>query len=74
MKESLNYVLVGGENIPENPKKARSMHYEWVEDLYEQCKKHNIAFFFKQWGSNPRNKPEIINLKSSFPKIEEPVD
>lgn len=54
--------------------KARNMHYEWVEDLYEQCKKHNIAFFFKQWGSNPRNKPEIINLKSSFPKIEEPVD
>lgn len=50
------------------------MHYEWVEDLYEQCKKHNIAFFFKQWGSNPRNKPEIINLKSIFPKIEEPVD
>lgn len=37
-KESLDWVLVGGENIPEDPKKARSMYYEWVEDLYEQVK------------------------------------
>ena len=70
-KDKLDWVVVGGENIPENPKKARSMQYEWVEDLYEQCRKYDIAFFFKQWGSNPRNRPDLINLKSGFPKVEE---
>ena len=30
---------------------ARPMNKEWVVNIQKQCKKANIPFFFKQWGT-----------------------
>lgn len=49
----LDWVIVGGEKTPNNPKKARLMKLEWVDSIYNQCQKHRIPFFFKQWGNHP---------------------
>lgn len=50
--ECLDWVIVGGENIPNNPNKARLMKLEWVESIWNQCRKKDVPFFFKQWGNN----------------------
>ena len=42
----VNWVIAGGETGP----KARKTKKEWVVGLWSACKKHNIPFFFKQWG------------------------
>ena len=42
----ISWVIVGGESGPG----ARPMKTEWVEAILEQCRKAQIAFFFKQWG------------------------
>ncbi len=42
----LDWVIVGGESGPN----ARPMHPDWVRSLRDQCRKANVAFFFKQWG------------------------
>ncbi len=44
--KDIDWVIVGGESGPY----ARPMKKEWVEEIYEQCKKFKIPFFFKQWG------------------------
>lgn len=49
--DRLDWVIVGGEKIPNNPRKARLMKLEWVESLYRQCKNKDVPFFFKQWGN-----------------------
>jgi protein gp37 len=41
---------VGEESGPQ----ARPMDRNWVEDIHAACRKHDTAFFFKQWGG--RNK------------------
>ncbi|WP_395611666.1 DUF5131 family protein [Allosphingosinicella sp.] len=46
----VHWAIVGGESGP----RARSMDEEWVERLYEICRRDDVAFFFKQWGG--RNK------------------
>lgn len=51
----LDWVILGGEKIPNNPKKARLMKWEWVDSIYNQCKKAGVPLFFKQWGNNPTN-------------------
>lgn len=51
--DRLDWVIVGGEKIPNNPNKARLMKLEWVESLYRQCKNKDVPFFFKQWGNYP---------------------
>jgi len=33
---------------------ARPMKPEWATSIRDQCEKHDVAFFFKQWGG--RNK------------------
>lgn len=48
---SLDWVIVGGENIPNNPNKARLMKLELVESIYDKCKIKDVPFFFKQWGN-----------------------
>lgn len=47
---SIHWAIVGGESGP----KARPMPQIWVEEIEEICRKHDTAFFFKQWGG--RNK------------------
>lgn len=46
----VHWAIVGGESGP----RARSMEAEWVERLFEICRRDDVAFFFKQWGG--RNK------------------
>jgi len=40
-------VIVGGES----GNKARPMKEEWAINIKDQCKKANVPFFFKQWGT-----------------------
>jgi protein gp37 len=42
----IHWVIVGGESGPE----ARPMKKQWAINLQDECKKQNVAFFFKQWG------------------------
>ena len=46
----VHWAIVGGESGPG----SRLMEEEWVEKLYELCRRDDVAFFFKQWGG--RNK------------------
>jgi protein gp37 len=49
--EGISWVVVGGESGP----KCRPMKPEWVREIREQCRKAEIAFFFKQWGGPRKN-------------------
>lgn len=42
----IHWVIVGGESGPG----ARPMQPKWVESIHRQCRRINVAFFFKQWG------------------------
>lgn len=44
--EKLNWIIVGGES----QKEARPTHPDWVRSIRDQCQKHGVHFFFKQWG------------------------
>jgi protein gp37 len=46
----VHWAIVGGESGP----RARPMEEDWVERLYDICRRDDVAFFFKQWGG--RNK------------------
>lgn len=48
--KDIDWVIVGGES----GHRPRPMEAQWVLDIQEQCKKNDVAFFFKQWGG--RNK------------------
>jgi protein gp37 len=76
--EGIQWVIVGGESGP----RARPMNRDWVNSVMEQCRRHNVPFFFKQWGGVHKKRagreldgrtfdefPQI--LRSEFPpKIE----
>lgn len=42
----IHWVIVGGESGPG----YRPMQLEWAKEVRDQCRKANVAFFFKQWG------------------------
>ena len=44
--DGIRWVIVGGESGPG----ARPMKADWVRSIREQCRKADVAFFFKQWG------------------------
>jgi protein gp37 len=44
--KGIHWAIVGGESGP----RARPMKEEWVEWLYDACRRDDVAFFFKQWG------------------------
>lgn len=44
--DGINWVVVGGESGPG----ARPIREVWVEEIHENCKRSQTAFFFKQWG------------------------
>ena len=46
----IHWAIVGGESGP----KSRHMEPVWVDEIERMCRRHNTAFFFKQWGG--RNK------------------
>jgi protein gp37 len=65
--KGIDWVIVGGESGA-NP---RQMQPEWATDIRDQCEKHGVAFFFKQWGG--RNKKAAGReldgaLHDTFPK------
>ena len=49
--ELIDWVIVGGES----GHKARKMKKEWIDYIYNECKIHNVPFFFKQWGKKQFN-------------------
>jgi protein gp37 len=42
----IHWVIVGGES----GWRARTMEREWVEEIFRQCRRADVPFFFKQWG------------------------
>jgi protein gp37 len=42
----IHWVIVGGES----GRNARPMEREWVLDVFRQCRRAAVPFFFKQWG------------------------
>jgi len=50
--KGIDWVIVGGES----GRKPRPMNKEWVNNIRVQCKKSNVAFFFKQWGGTNKKK------------------
>jgi protein gp37 len=48
--KGIDWVIVGGESGVH----PRPMQPEWAAEIRDQCEKHDVAFFFKQWGG--RNK------------------
>lgn len=49
---NIDWVIVGGES----GRKARPMEELWVWDIKDQCRKQEVAFFFKQWGGVNKKK------------------
>ena len=49
--DGVDWVIVGGESDPG----ARPMLQEWVEEILAECRRQQVAFFFKQRGG-PRKK------------------
>lgn len=45
--ENIHWAIVGGESGV----KARPIKKNWVEEIFNQCKEQDVAFFFKQWGT-----------------------
>lgn len=45
--EGIHWAVVGGES----GRKARPIKVNWVDEIFKQCKKEKVAFFFKQWGT-----------------------
>jgi protein gp37 len=44
--KNIDWAIIGGESGPG----ARPMQKEWVLDIQNQCRKADVAFYFKQWG------------------------
>jgi protein gp37 len=42
----INWAIVGGESGP----RSRPMKQAWVREIRSICRRHDTAFFFKQWG------------------------
>jgi protein gp37 len=43
----IDWAIVGGES----GRSARPIREEWIDELYNQCSRYEVAFFFKQWGT-----------------------
>lgn len=44
---NIHWAIVGGESGAQ----ARPIKEEWIGEIHDICKKHGVAFFFKQWGT-----------------------
>lgn len=42
----IDWAIIGGESGPG----ARPLEIRWVDEVFEQCVKDEVRFFFKQWG------------------------
>jgi protein gp37 len=50
--EGIHWLIVGGESGP----KSRTMMEQWVIELRDLAKQHDVPFFFKQWGGINKKK------------------
>ncbi|MDH5447262.1 MAG: phage Gp37/Gp68 family protein [Gammaproteobacteria bacterium] len=48
----IDWVIIGGESGP----CSRPMSPEWVDNVMHQCRRQNVAVWFKQWGGNKKDK------------------
>ncbi len=55
----VNWVIAGGET----GKGARKTKREWVIALRDVCRKHNVPFFFKQWGGEKSKGGRLLEGK-----------
>jgi protein gp37 len=64
MRSRIDWIVVGGETGPG----ARPMQPEWALDVWRQCRKAGVAFYFKQLGtSREGNDPNLrISELSEF--------
>jgi len=47
----LDWMVVGGEDLPPDQSGYRPIHPEWARSLRDRCAASGTAFWFKQWGS-----------------------
>jgi protein gp37 len=60
--DNIDWVIVGGESGA----KARPVKREWIDFIKNECAKHDVPFFFKQWGKpafNANPNDPTINAK-----------
>ena len=50
--KGIDWVIVGGES----GRTPRPIKEEWILDIKDQCRKANVAFYFKQWGGINKKK------------------
>jgi protein gp37 len=68
--QGVNWVIVGGESGP----RFRPMLEEWAIEIRDQCRKDNVAFFFKQWGGiRPKSGGRLLKGRewNEYPRVEE---
>lgn len=54
----VHWAIVGGESGP----RARPMAPVWVDEIEAACRRHQTAFFFKQWGGkNKKASGRLLN-------------
>ena len=56
--DGIHWSIVGGESGQNH----RPIKKEWIEEILEQCRRQNVAFFFKQWGGiTPKANGRMLN-------------
>jgi protein gp37 len=60
--EGIDWVIVGGESGP----RSRAMEEAWVTEIWEECQRMNIPFFFKQWGGKNKKKAGRIFMDKTW--------
>jgi protein gp37 len=68
--QGINWVIVGGESGP----RFRPMLEEWAIEIRDQCRKDNVAFFFKQWGGiRPKSGGRLLKGRewNEYPRVDE---
>ncbi len=57
------------DNCYANPNKSRPSKTEWAESIWNQCRKKDVPFFFKQWGNNPNTQRlDPLECCKEFPR------
>lgn len=56
--KGIDWAIVGGESGP----RARPMAEAWAIEIHDQCRRDNVAFFFKQWGGiRPKSRGRLLS-------------
>ena len=63
--EGIHWVIVGGESGPG----ARPMKPEWIQPIYDRCRRHRVPFFFKQWGGVQKHRTGREFLGRTFDEM-----